>query len=130
MASDQRLLPDTCAWIDYFRPSGGPLSEAMQQALTESTVYGCGPVLMELLKGVRGDKEHQLLTSAFEALPWLETDRQVWRRAGELGRNLRERGVAIPFSDVVIAALALEQDVAVMTCDRHFRHIEGLRIIS
>jgi predicted nucleic acid-binding protein len=33
-------------------------------------------------------------------------------------------------SDLIVAALALEHDLAVFTADSHFRHIHGLRLHS
>jgi predicted nucleic acid-binding protein len=130
MGKNRRILPDTCAWIDYFRPGGGPLAADLRRDLAESTVYGCGIVLMELLQGVKGEKERSALATAFEALPWLEPDRAGWARAGELAGKLRAKGVSLPFSDIIIAALALEHGTAVLTRDRHFLEIEGLEVVG
>jgi predicted nucleic acid-binding protein len=34
----------------------------------------------------------------------------------------------IPFSDIIIAVLAMDNNLAVMTVDEHFRDIPGLKI--
>lgn len=124
------VLPDTCAWIDYFRPVAGPLAEVLRNELVGAKVCVCGVVLMELLQGVRTQRERETLSNAFEALPWLESDRLIWAKAGDISRELRGRGVSIPFSDIIIAALALEHDATVMTRDRHFLEIKGLTVIG
>jgi predicted nucleic acid-binding protein len=130
MGKNKLILPDTCAWIDYFRPGGGPLAADLRRELADSTVCACGIVLMELLQGVRGEKERNALATAFEALPWLEADRRVWTRAGELAGKLRAKGVSLPFSDIVIAALALDRGATVLTRDAHFVGIDGLEVVG
>jgi tRNA(fMet)-specific endonuclease VapC len=122
------ILPDTCAWIDYFRPGTTPLGQALEKALKEETVFVCGPVIYELVQGVRSEKEQALLTSMLNALPFLEMNEALWIKAGRLSANLRKEGKTIPFSDIIIAVLAMDNNLAVMTVDEHFRDIPGLEI--
>jgi len=130
MPRNKYLLPDTCAWIDYFRPAMGPLAGKLGEELSKSVVCTCGVVLMEILQGVKTDTEREALADAFEALPWLEPDRVLWAKAGDLARGLREKGITIPFSDIIIATLALEHEATVLTRDRHFLQIKGLQVIG
>ena len=122
------ILPDTCAWIDYFRPGVAPLGQALDQALSTEIIYVCGPVLYELFQGAKSEKERALLTSAFGALPYLEMNEALWIKAGQLSADTRKAGKTVPFSDVLIAALAIEHNLAVLTMDEHFRNIPGLII--
>ena len=122
------VLPDTCAWIDYFRPGTTPLGQALENALKSEAVFICGPVIYELVQGVRSEKEQTLLKSALNALPFLEMNETLWIKAGRLSANLRKEGKTIPFSDVLIAVLSIEKNLAVMTVDEHFRDIPGLEI--
>ena len=122
------VLPDTCAWIDYFRPGTTPLGQALEKALKSEAVFICGPVIYELVQGVRSEKEQTLLKSALNALPFLEMNETLWIKAGRLSANLRKEGKTIPFSDIIIAVLAMEKNLAVMTVDEHFRDIPGLEI--
>jgi predicted nucleic acid-binding protein len=120
------ILPDTCAWIDYFRPGEIPLGEWLEKALAAGVVYVCGPVLCELVQGAKSDKERATLTDAMAALPFLEMTEKLWIQAGKLSGALRREGKTIPFSDILIAALALEHDLVVLTADEHFRIIPGV----
>lgn len=122
------VLPDTCAWIDYFRPGTTTLGRALEEALTAEAVFVCGPVIYELVQGVRSEKEQSLLRSALSALPFLEMNEALWIKAGRLSAGLRKEGRTIPFSDIIIAVLAVEKNLAVMTADEHFRDIPGLEI--
>ncbi len=120
------ILPDTCAWIDYFRPGTTPLGQALEKALKEEAVFVCGPVIYELVQGVRSEREQALLRSVLNALPFLEMNEALWIKAGRLSANLRKEGKTILFSDIIIAVLAMDNNLAVMTVDEHFRDIPGL----
>jgi hypothetical protein len=120
------ILPDTCAWIDFFRSSSAPLGNALDQALSGGRVYVCGPVLYELIQGARSEKEQAMLTSALGALPFLEMNESLWIKAGQLSAALRKSGKILPFSDVLIATLAIENQLAVLTVDEHFQMIPSL----
>ena len=122
------ILPDTCAWIDYFRPGGSALGQLVERAIASDSVYACGPVLYELVQGARSEKEQASLTSALGALPYLEMTEALWIKAGQLSAVLRKTGKTIPLSDILIATLAIEHSLAVMTVDEHFRIIPGLVI--
>ena len=122
------ILPDTCAWVDYFRPGTTPLGHALEKALTAEAVFVCGPVIYELVQGVRSEKEQALLTGVLNALPFLEMNEALWIKAGRLSANLRKEEKTIPFSDIIIAVLAMDKNLAVMTVDEHFRDIPGLEI--
>ncbi len=122
------VLPDTCAWIDYFRPGTTPLGQALEKALKSEAVFICGPVIYELVQGVRSEKEQALLRSVLNALPFLEMNEALWIKAGRLSANLRKEGKTIPFSDIIIAVLSMEKNLDVMTVDEHFRDIPGVEI--
>jgi predicted nucleic acid-binding protein len=125
---DSGIIPDTCAWIAYFRPGASRLGERLEEAIATRAVYACGPVLTELMQGVRSEKQRTELTNALSALPFLEMTESLWVEAGRLSGSLQKAGKTIPFSDILIATLALENNLAVMTADEHFRSIPGLAI--
>lgn len=122
------ILPDTCAWIDYFRPGTAILGRLLGQAISAGNVYVCGPVLYELVQGTRSEKEKSTLINAMGALPFLEMNEALWIKAGHLSADLRKEGKTIPFSDILIAVLAIEHDLTVLTVDEHFQKITGVSI--
>lgn len=125
-----RILADTCAWIDFFRGRQTPLAEALGESLMRAEVATCGVVIYELLQGIRDPREEELVQNAFQALSHLEMTRELWIRAGRLSARLRDSGHTLPFSDIMIAALALENGCAVLTIDQHFDAIPGLEIVD
>jgi predicted nucleic acid-binding protein len=124
------LLLDTCAWVEYFKPRPSSLKQTVEDLLLTEKIYVCGPVLYELSQGVKSEKEKALLANAFAALVYVEMDEALWFKAGELSAFIRKQGKTIPFSDILIASLAVEYDLAILTLDKHFEQIPGLKLYS
>jgi predicted nucleic acid-binding protein len=124
------ILADTCAWIDYFRPGGSGLGRVLDQALSNEKVFACGMVLYELTQGIKSEAEKTKILSALEALPYLEVNKDLWKKTGRLSSTLRQQGKTLPFSDLLIATLALENNLAVLTRDDHFKSIPRLVLHS
>ena len=123
-----RILPDTCAWIDFFNARGTLLAVSLEQLLLQGEVFTCGIVKYELVQGVRSTAEEKTLLHALQAVTHLEMDESLWVQAGRLFGALRKKGVTIPFSDVMIAVLALENELTVLTVDRHFEQVAGVKV--
>jgi predicted nucleic acid-binding protein len=124
----ERFLPDTCAWIDFFNNRQTPLAIALERLLVQGEVHTCGAVKYELVQGVRTGAEEKILLHALQAVTHLEMTELLWIKAGRLSGALRKKGVTIPFSDILIALLALENDLTILTVDRHFEQVAGVRV--
>jgi predicted nucleic acid-binding protein len=79
-----------------------------------------GVVRFELLEGARGEAEFARLEAALEGLPGIPMEEECWSEAARLSFLLRRAGLTIPPPDLMIAAAALQADVAVLHRDRHF----------
>lgn len=124
----REVLVDTSAWIDFFVRPASASKRTVDRLLDEDAVLLCGIVLAELLQGIKSARELRAVRTHFDALPYAEVDRPSWELAGSLSRTHRSRGLTIPLTDMVIAALALRRDAAVLTLDPHFSAIDGLTI--
>ena len=125
-----KILPDTCAWIDYFKGNQTPLADSLAQSLLQDEVVTCGVVLCELLQGVKKPAEETLALNALQALPHLEMSRELWISAGKLSATLRKSGHTLPLSDIIIVTLAMKHTCSVLTVDRHFAEIPGLKLVK
>jgi predicted nucleic acid-binding protein len=121
------VLIDASAWIDYLRSGQGEVAAALEQLLTENRAALCGLALAEVRQGLRPHEESDVL-ELFEVLPWLETTRADFERAGELLARLRRRGTTIPTIDGLMAAHCLERQIPLLENDRHFGEVEGLQL--
>jgi len=124
------ILPDTCAWIDFFRGKQTPMAQALEHELLQGEVATCGVILYELIQGIKSPEEESLVLDALQAVTHLEMSAGLWIKAGRLSADLRKKGNTLPLSDLVIAALSLEHGLSVLTVDGHFDVIPGLKVIN
>lgn len=89
-----------------------------------------GTVLAEILQGIKVQKEARLVKESLNKLPYLEMTRDIWEKAGEISASPRRKGITIPLSDLIIAALALSGGYEVFTIDPHFEQVHGLKFYS
>ena len=122
------ILPDTCAWIDFFAGKATAVANLVAVALRDSSVYTCGPVLSELLQGTRSDCDREAVLESHRALEYADATPAVWVRAGDLAAALRRSGTTVPLSDLLVAAIAIEQHLEIITADKHFGMIPGVRV--
>ncbi len=119
------VLVDTSVWVDYLRQGRSPSSLELDLLLEEGRAVLCGVVELELLQGVH-PHDKPALAELLSALPYVETEREDFRTAGEILGHLRARGIQIPATDGLIAAACLRQKLALLTGDRHFDQIQHL----
>jgi predicted nucleic acid-binding protein len=80
----------------------------------------CGVTIAELLQGIRSETEARFVTgmlSGFRRVPIVEL---IWSETGYNLRKLRQAGITIPFSDAIIATVAIYFDLEIWSTDRHF----------
>ena len=75
------------------------------------------------MQGFKGAREQRQLHNLLDMIPRLETIEQDWDDAGNLLRQLREKGLTVPLSDAMVAVIARRNGIAVLTADDHFRHL-------
>ena len=56
----------------------------------------------------------------------LDCDTETSRKYGQIKENLRRDGRPIPENDIWIAAIALQNELTLVSRDTHFRHVKGL----
>ena len=123
---NERIIADTCIWIDYFRGTG-PISNALLGLIQGGEIRITGPVVYELLQGAKTKKDADLIKEATQALPKLAVTYDTWLLAGDLFFDLRRKGVTLPPSDVLLSALAIENNCSILTTDNHFDQISRIR---
>lgn len=131
LASRERIgvtLVDTTVWIDLFRGTDTAQVRELERILNANEdVCICGVVLTEVLQGIRDDKEYAHALASFDSFILLPMTQTTFVRAAELYRTLRRRGLTIRNAvDCMIAAVALEHDVALLHNDRDFNAIASL----
>jgi predicted nucleic acid-binding protein len=123
------ILVDTSIWIELLNGRLG--SRVSQEELLNFAT--CGPVVQEVLQGLRQDPASEDFRDALLALPILseQLPSAAFLSAAEIYRLGRAKGYTIRSStDCLIAAIAIDNGVPVWHKDRDFRSIArytGLR---
>ena len=113
------VMVDTTAWITYFRTGTCDICDRLDLLLARRRAGLCGVVELELLQGIRpAERDH--VVGLLDVLPFFPADRACFRAAGDISNTLRRRGVTIPSTDCLIAAICLRNDLKLLTLDRHF----------
>ena len=119
-----KVIIDTSAWIDFFRNLTGAVGDAVARLVEQDQAVMTGPVLAELIQGLKTDRESETLSDLLGVLPFADASRTDWEKTGALLRKLRRRGITVPLTDALIAVVARRHKCSVLTLDRHFDHLE------
>ncbi|MGZ4973190.1 MAG: PIN domain-containing protein [Limisphaerales bacterium] len=123
------VLVDSSFYIGLARNGRDPL-QALAYAAVDRDLVVCGVVRCEVGRGVRQQKILKQLQSFWDVMLNVPTDNQLWSQVEELGWRLDRQGTTLPLTDLIIASCAMRIDAAVLTFDRHFELIPGLRCID
>jgi len=121
------VLIDTCIWVGFFYRHQSSERSTVDSLLDEDRGAITGMILAEVLQGFRRDEQADWVASSLKGLHDLEPTWDDWRAAAKLGRQLAANGHRLPLTDLVIAAIALRHDYAVLTTDPHFDLIADLK---
>lgn len=117
----ERVLVDSSAWIASFRTAGSvDLKVFLKDAIVQARAAIAPAIILELVQGCQNKAERNSLMELFDSLDLLPVTEAVWKRSYELGYSLRRSGVTVPTFDLLIAAIAIENDSLLLHQDRHF----------
>jgi len=122
-----RILVDTTIWIEFFR-ARSKIGDHLEMLLMENAVWTCGVVMFEVLQGIKSESEKNKILGVLASLPYVEMTKKLWHRAADLSVLLKKDGVNLPLSDILIAALATENNLSIYTLDNHFKQIPNLKL--
>ncbi len=118
-------LVDTSVWIDFFRGVAS-IKELLTKLIARDRVFTAGPVLFEILQGIRSPEERGQVKEALLSVNFLEITPEDWEAAALISRELRSQGITIPMTDLLLAQLAKAHDLEIISLDPHFDQIPGI----
>ncbi len=115
------VLADTNIIIDYLKKPDDRMTDIFEQ----EDIAICGIVEAELIHGALSEKD---IDNILEAISCFEKRAFSgnWIRLGRMLYKLRKSGVTVPFNDVMIAQIAIEYGISVLTNDHHFKLIKNI----
>jgi len=128
------VMVDTTVWIDFFGGKSQPHVKILEHLIKErNDVCICGIILTEILQGIREGIAYRKIKQLLENLIFLPMQYSSFVLSAEIFRKLRRKGITIRKTmDCMIAAVAIENDIALVHNDRDFIPIEkhfGLKIL-
>ena len=117
----KKILIDTSAWVEYFK--GNKTAAILINNSDTYSVFIIGPVISELIQGMKTENEKESFTYALESINRIEIIDQDWFDAGLAGSHLRSKGITVPLFDLIIYTVARNNQCSICTLDKHFQVI-------
>jgi len=127
MTEEHPVLVDSNIYIHCLRQGVDP-TEHLLDRYPLTALVTCGMVKAEVLRGMKSIKFRDRLDGLFQVMRFVKTNEKLWDKAWQLAWKMDRQGRTIPLTDIVIAACAMEDGAAVLTHDRHFDLVPGLRV--
>lgn len=125
-----KILLDTNAYI-HFLKGDNKVFDVLGQA---QKVFVSVIMLGELFAGFKGGTKYSMnikLLKKFLSRPTilvLDVTKETARIFGEIKNDLKAAGTPLPMNDIWIAAHVKESGAELITYDKHFEKIKGLRV--
>ncbi len=122
-------LIDTSAWILALRKGiSSRVTDEVDRRIADNRAATAGIIILELLSGTRTEREYQELKEDLRALIQLETTSKTWEKASHLAYELKQKGLTVPATDVLIMTVAVENGCSLLHADHHFDLMVGVRM--
>ena len=118
---------DTSVWIDFFR-GRQPVADRVVAALDRDELAVPVPVRIEILSGARRG-ERPRLARLLRALPVLSPSDETWRRMEEWVSTGAAAGHRFGVADLLVAAIAVENDCDLWSLDADFERMARLGLV-
>jgi predicted nucleic acid-binding protein len=121
-----KLLVDACTWSLLLRRRNKAalssdeqfLLESLTEAIQDGRVAIIGPIRQEVLSGIKDQTQFERLRTALEAFPDEPLTTPYYEEAARLFNLCRGRGVECGSTDILICAVAVQMQWAVLTYDQ------------
>lgn len=123
------ILIDSCIYIEHLRAGRDP-AQVFAPYAQQHDLATCGVIRCEVIRGMRTAKARRVLADYMGCLLYIPTLNNVWEAAEEVLWQTDRAGFKIPVTDAIIAVCAMKAGGAVLTRDKHFKAIPGLRVFE
>ena len=120
------VLVDTSVWIAFFREKTSTAAQALDTLLEEGEVCICGLIEAELIPGFR-QNDRERVRSLLAGVSRVEIPPDIWPNIIKIQEGALAQGFG-PFSipDLLLASLAIRNNLPVFSLDRHFINLSRL----
>lgn len=118
-----RVLVDTSIWslaLRRAKPAPALIVQELAELVREGRVVVIGPIRQELLSGLKGNQQFQVLRDHLRAFPDLELETADFEEATHFFNRCRSKGIQGSNTDFLMCAVASRRDLAIFTTDNDF----------
>jgi predicted nucleic acid-binding protein len=126
VAESRKVLVDSSAWIDFLRGSA-PAVMAIQALGKAGAVVLCGQIKQEVLQGARDAAAFKKLDQQMSIWAYESEIPEDFIEGARIFSSLRWKGIILPPSDCLIAALAIRLNLPLYSHDPDFDQIPNLK---
>jgi predicted nucleic acid-binding protein len=118
-----RVLIDTCVWSRVLRAEDPDpvLSKLLKDLIADNRVVLIGPILQEILSGIKNKKDFQALEKKFAAFDDLLISKEIYIKAAEYYNICKTHGINGGHIDFLICAVISHYNCALFTVDSDFK---------
>ena len=125
---DEPIIVDSAVYIDHIR-AGRDIRQELMPYLANGILFNCGIVRGEVIRGFKNTRLKAEMTAFFNIIPEVPTSARMWQLVAEMAWTLdRTTGGHRPLTDIIIARCAMQIGAVLVSPDRHFRDIPGLKV--
>jgi predicted nucleic acid-binding protein len=120
------ILVDTSVWIDFLNGVNNPYRDILHLLIkNDNNICLSEIILMEILQGIKDDKQHKEIKDYLLAFPVLKaTPIKTYTHAAEIYRLCKKKGDTIKKPiDCLISAVAIENNAVLLHNDSDFTRI-------
>lgn len=116
------VMIDTSVWIDYLSGKDSSKTNQLNYLLKNELICIGDIILLEVLQGIRFDKEFERVNKLFQNLITFNVlNTEIAYKAAQNYRYLRAKGITIRKSvDCIIATYCIENDIILLHNDKDF----------
>jgi tRNA(fMet)-specific endonuclease VapC len=127
---ENQICIDTDIIIDHLRGSG-PGVKLFEEIITRNDPFTTNINKFELLSGARGDREIKTIRDCLAGFTILPFDEPSCQEAARIYRELRSRGQLIGVRDIMIAGIALANNIVFATKNiNEFKRVRNLKLMK
>jgi predicted nucleic acid-binding protein len=122
------IIVDTSVWVAADRRPSSDDGRALKNLLDRDEVATTDVVVAEVLQGAPNEQKLRELETRMDGVHFFHASRDTWHAAARLSFELRRQGQATALSDLLVAAVALENGLEVYALDTDFKRVPGLKL--
>lgn len=125
----EKVALDTNVVIEIMRGNSKVIQQIEDFQLFCVPVTVCGELLFGVLNSPKSDTEIQKYHRFMATTEVLEVNIGVVENYAKIRYSLKQKGRPIPENDIWIAAIAMSNDMLLLSNDEHFLEIDGLDFV-